>query len=181
MKYFTNNLRLKIFEALALLTLVGCIQSSDPTSEELIKLSPPTFGGSSNQFFTTASAKYVLFGECDPRSYGIEYSFDQTNWTAIPSGCQDGQFDISLVISTQKIIYARAKTKKGYTDSAKATIRLALPPTSPSFQIVTAGSALNSDSLGIPFTMSNTMTGKPTASTHFQLQSQITGMVYGGP
>lgn len=163
------------------LLLVSCVEPPAGTSIELIKINPPTFAGSSSQNFTTPTPQYVLVGGCDSRSYGIEYSFDAATWIEIPGGCQNEQFSIPLTVTAYKKVYARAKSKMGYTSSAFAWVRLALPPTTASYQTVVAGSAVGVGEPGIPFTMGHAFTGERLTGVNFRLNSSLTGIVYGEP
>lgn len=166
---------------LGCLILVACVEPPAGTSEELVKTDPPTFSGSTSQNFTTPTPQYVLIGNCDPRSYGIEYSHDETTWITVPGGCQNGQFSISLTVNAYKKVYARAQTKMGHTSAAYALVRLALPPTTASYQTVVAGSSVSVGELGIPFTMGHAFTGERLTGANFRLNSSLTGIVYGEP
>lgn len=174
--FFSQNILL-----LGFFLLVSCVEPPGTVTEELIKINPPSFSGSTSQNFTTPTPHYILWGDCDPRSYGIEYSYDQTTWITVPGGCQNGQFNLSLTVNAYKKIYARAKSKMGYTQAAYAMVRLALPPTTAAYQAVVAGSSVFEGDPGVPFTMGHAFTGERLSSAGFHLDSSLTGVVYGEP
>lgn len=159
--------------------IVGCSKLSDPTSEELIKTDPPLFLGKAMRDFTTPTVLYDLEGECDPKSFGIEYSYDDVVWTTLPGGCKNSHFKIHVLVNSRKQVYARAKTKFGFTSSAIASIRFLLPPTSPAYSVVTSGNAINEGDLGVQSSMGISMTSAPMASASMKLDSDVTGIVYG--
>jgi hypothetical protein len=155
----------------------ACVPSGKPTSEELIKTRPPTFMGASTASFTTGTPAYNLIGECDPISYGIEYSYNRITWTNHVPGCVGSAFNIPVITNGLRRIYVRSKTKLGFTDSAIATLRLILPPTSPAFQVVSAGNGANEGDGNTTFTM-GIMDGIPTSTVTEKLDTNITGVVY---
>ncbi len=161
--------------------VVACTQSGNPRSEELIKTSVPTFSGNQNASFSTGTVLYTLNGECDTISKGLEWSYDNSSWTSIAGGCAAGAFSIIVSVPTFVNVYVRALTKKGYTTPGIAHVQLILPPTTATFQFVTAGNASSfvGGLPGINFTMSGTTTGNPGTSGSHNLETHLTGLVYG--
>lgn len=104
--------------------------SSDPQIEELIKTRAPTFQGQAAKTYIVPGTFNTISGECDPISKGLEYSFNNSAWTTFVSGCVSGDFSVNVISTPRRLLYVRAKTKTGYTSTAVATVRLALPPTS---------------------------------------------------
>ena len=159
--------------------LTACAPSGGPQSEEIIKTRIPSFAGLNSTSFVTSTPAFVVSGECDPISYGLEYRYSNTEtWTTIPTGCVNGAFTFDIVVPKQVFVYVRARTKKGWTDSAIADIRLLLPPTSPTFQVVTAGSAIDEGSAGVQFTM-GVVTGERMVAGARNMDVNVTGIVYG--
>lgn len=111
--------------------LIGCVKSPSPVAEEVLKVSKPYFGLTPDQspLIYSPVINYTLNGTCDStNAYVHEWSFNQTTWT--PFTCTNNQFSISIVLTTQRIVYARSRGKFIYSDLGKATVRLLLPPTS---------------------------------------------------
>lgn len=159
--------------------LTACSPSGRPKSEELIKTRVPSFAGLNSTSFVTSTTDFVISGECDPISVGLEYQYSNTTtWTTIPTGCVNGAFTFNIVVPKQVFVYVRARTKKGWTGSALADIRLLLPPTSPAFQVVTAGSAVDAGSPGVQYTM-GVLTGDRMAVGTRNIDVNVTGIVYG--
>ena len=159
--------------------MLGCSATPDPSTEELIKTSVPTFSNSTERNFTTGTPQFTLDGECDPISFGLEYSYDQSNWTQISGGCKNSKFSIQVVVNTLKKVYVRAKTKMGYTASAIASIRLVLPPASAAYAVVTSGNAVTEGARGAQNSMGLSMTGVPMVGASKKLNTDVTGIVYG--
>lgn len=157
--------------------MLAACTSSAPTSEELIKTRPPTFLGASFADFTTGTPAYNLSGECDPISYGIEWSYNNVVWTTHVPGCVASAFTIPVISNGWRNVYVRSRTKLGYTAAGRARIRLILPPTSPIFQMVSAGNGANEGDGNATFTM-GVHEGKPTSTVTENLDSNITGVVY---
>ncbi|MDG0816173.1 hypothetical protein [Bdellovibrio svalbardensis] len=173
--------KLILLSSFTVCAVSACAPSENPISEDLIKTSPPTFSGLTTQNYTTPSVTFELNGECDTKSFGLEYSFDEQEWIKIPDGCLNGTFKIGLTIAKSKTVFARALTKKGRTSSSQATVRLVLPPTSPAFQTVTAGLSSDEGSKALQFTMSSSIQGKTLVNADFNLNSNVVGVVYGSP
>jgi hypothetical protein len=146
---------------------------------ELITTNPPTFLGKSTASFTTTTELFTLNGECDPKSKGLEWSQTGILWTTIAGGCTNGKFSFSLSIPHQKVISVRAVTEVSHTSSAVATITFVQPPTSPTLQVVTAGTQVDNGEAGVQFTMSEVTDGTPMVSATTQLDTHVTGIVYG--
>jgi hypothetical protein len=157
----------------------ACAPSGSPKSEEIIKTRAPSFSGLNSASFVTSTSAFIISGECDPISYGLEYRFSiSETWTSIPTGCVNGAFTFNIVVPKQVFVYVRARTKKGWTESAIADIRLLLAPTSPAFQVVTAGSAIDDGSTGVQFTM-GVVTGERMVAGAQNIDVNVTGIVYG--
>ncbi len=127
----------------------GCTKSPGGSVEELIKTNPPNFDGQLTKTFLAPSTTYELNGNCDPISYGIEWSYNNSTWTEISGGCPNSTFKITVVFSSRKTVYVRARVKTGYTATAIATIKLLLPPTSPSVNMVQGSVSDLEDSTGM--------------------------------
>lgn len=155
----------------------GC--SPSPSSEELIKTDIPTFDGSENYSATTPTTSFVLLGTCDKKSYGLEYSYDGVSWTLLANDCATGRFSMQLVVRSIVNVLVRAKTKMGHTAAAKATVRFVLPPTSPSFQIVSSGNAVDDTERKVQFTSSTVGEEGHLSSATMNLQTGVTGITYG--
>ena len=157
--------------------LLNACTSDAPTSEELIKTATPTFMGSTTASFTTGTPAYNLTGECDPISYGIEYSYNGVTWTTHAPGCVGGAFNIPVITNGMRTIRVRSRTKLGFTPSAVATLRLILPPTSPAFQVVSAGHGASEGDGNTTYTI-GVVDGIPTSTVTENLDTNITGTVY---
>ncbi|WP_413612343.1 hypothetical protein [Bdellovibrio sp. HCB-110] len=166
---------------LSILTFASCTPASSPlpSSEELIKTEVPTFDGSENYSTTTSTTSFVLLGGCDQKSYGLEYSYDGTSWMLLMNDCATGRFSIHLVVRSVLNVYVRAKTKMGHTAAARATVRFVLPPTSPSFQIVSSGNSVEDIDRKIQFTSSIAGEEGHYTSPTMNLQTGVTGITYG--
>lgn len=125
--------------AWALLFSSGCVKSPENSIDELLKTNQPTFGGQTERMFTTPSTRFTLKGECDPLSYKIEYSYNEISWTEISGACPKGSFSIPVFVEAEIIVYVRARAKFIYTPTSVATVRLALPPSSPHFKLTNSG------------------------------------------
>lgn len=159
--------------------LTACAPSGGPQSEEIVKTKVPTFSGLNSASFVTTTTSYVITGECDPASYGMEYKYsNEETWTTIAAGCVNGAFTFNVVVPKQVFVYIRARTKKGWTEAAVADIRLLLAPTSPAFQVVTAGSAIDEGATGVQFTM-GAVTGDRIVAGSRNIDVNITGIAYG--
>jgi hypothetical protein len=159
-------------------SMIACTPSENPMSEDLIKTSIPQFSGGQSASFTTTTAAFTLYGDCDPISKGLEWSYDQKTWKPIDGGCNNGAFQLNIVVAKTKNVYVRATTKMGYTPAAVAFVRFVLPPTTAAFQVVSAGTAIESDEPGIQFTMSGTSTSTDMESPSARLDLHMTGLVY---
>jgi len=158
--------------------ILSACTSSAPTSEELIKTRQPTFLGLPTGSFTTGTPAYNLDGECDPISYGIEWSYNRVVWNTHAPGCVAGTFSIPVIIPGLRTVYVRSRTKLGFTAPAIASIRFVLPPTAPVFQMVSSGNAATEGDGNVTFTM-GVHEGKSTSTVTENLDSNITGIVYG--
>ena len=156
----------------------GCTKSPPGTVEELVKTRPPTFSGQSTISIASPSNTYLLQGECDPISYGLEYSFNNSSWTQIAGGCANSAFQITVIFARTRKVYVRAKTKTGYTGSAVATIRLALPPTSPQLSFVNGGSADAEDERGMQSGLESLSTPFSDTTGSVKVQSSIVDVIY---
>jgi hypothetical protein len=164
------------------LLTVGCVKSSSPAIEELIKTRPPTFSGSTNFNGTTPSSPYLLNGECDPISYGLEYSYDNATWTDVAGGCPaGGTWSITLVFAGSQTVYARARTKNGYTSVSRAIITIVIPPNASMFSLVASGHSDPHGGLGTQNSISHGIAGTadPLANGAVKLHLEIPGITYG--
>lgn len=160
--------------------LISCSQESqEPISEELSKVTAPTIGGLASSSLSTTSQFYILNGECDATGRQLQWSEDAAAWVEVDGGCAGGTFSQRITVQESKIVYIRSLTKKGYTSPASVYIRLVLPPTSPSFQFVSSGSRARVGQHPLPFTASGTFNGVSDSSDTMNLDSHITGIVYG--
>jgi len=178
---FTTSRKLQVVAKLcALFTLAACTASNEPQSEELIKTNPPTINGASEINMTVPSVRYTIVGECDPISKGIEYSINDRPWKELATGCTTlGAFTLPNVYTPKNAkVMVRAKTKLGITSACTAYLRLVLPPTAPSFQLVTAGNAVDEAPDTLNFTMSS-LDGATSASTSFEVFVNTIGIIFG--
>jgi len=128
----------------AILVSTACTKSPKGSVEELIKTRQPTFNGATYRLINAPSVVYALNGECDPISYGIQYSTNaQATWSDLAGGCNGGSFTIVLNLAAETFVYVRARTKTGYTAASLAQIRITLPATSPFLKITNAGKSQN--------------------------------------
>lgn len=134
-----------------MISSIACTKSPGGSVEELIKTGAPNFNGLLTQTFWSPSTVYLLNGNCDPIAYGTEWSYDNSTWTdfAGAGGCPNGTFSLTVNFSARKRVYVRARTKTGYTATAIATIRLQLPPTSPSLHLANGSSSMDEEGLGM--------------------------------
>jgi len=134
-----------------LITSIACTKSPGGSVEELIKTGAPNFNGLLQQTFWSPSTVYLLTGNCDPIAYATEWSYDNSTWTefAGAGGCPNGTFSLTVNFSARKKVYVRARTKTGYTATAIATIRLQLPPTSPTLHLANGSSSHDEEGLGM--------------------------------
>lgn len=164
--------------AISSMAAIGC--SPSPSSEELIKTAAPNFDGADSFSATTSTTSFVLMGNCDQKSYGLEYSFDGSIWTTLVNDCSTGRFTMQLIVRRVVNVQIRAKTKMGYTASAKATVRFALAPTSASFEVVSAGNAVDGEDKKLQFTSSTGAATGHYSSPTMNLQTGVTGVTYHG-
>lgn len=152
-----------------------------PEVEELVKTNPPTFNGKTSLNVTATSSPHTLHGECDTRSFGLEYSFDQTTWIELSGGCpSNGEFSLEITLNPTREVFARGRTKMGFTSTAKAFVRLVLPQTAPTFATVTAGSvkAAGQD-MGVEATVSSGASLEELDNGLEILNTGVLGIVYG--
>lgn len=103
------------------LLLTGC--HSLLRTEKQIKVVAPTFKGSEVYTAVIPKSHFVLLGNCDDKSTGLEYSFDEKNWSTLAPDCASGRFSLHLVVRDLVNVFIRAKTPEGYTGVARATIQ----------------------------------------------------------
>jgi hypothetical protein len=179
--YYIVNINLSFFLFFSsIVILSGCAKSPDPEVRELVASRPPTFGGLENRSYTTASSPYTLNGECEPRHYGLEISYDQINWSPLNPGCRpNGTFSFVVEVPSEIEVFIRAKTKLGYTPISKAYVRLLLPPTSPFYANVTAGAVrFPGFKMGIESTMSINFSNETLEDSDVKVFTGILGVVY---
>jgi len=176
---------LKITDIFLILTFVlsGCVQSSNPNSQELNPVRQPTFGGLTNHNYTTPSdINFVLQGECDPNSYGLQYSYDDISWTQLSGGCpSNGKFSLTFNVNPLVNAYARAQSKTTVTGASHATVTLILPPTAPAFNFQVSSNSDPSGQLGTQNCIAYGVTADPMSNANNYLHNDITGIVYDGP
>lgn len=172
----------RIWRALLLLEvagLVACTQSPQGSVEELVKTQRPSFGGKFERRFMTPSKFYVLNGECDPQSYGLFYSYDNSNWTEIPGSCPTGTFAVSLVVNVPTItVYVRAKTKFSYTEPSVATIVNTRPPTAHFMKLASAG-PFNSDGTVATQSEMSFMSAETLSNGIHSIKTSLVDIIYG--
>lgn len=166
-----------LFTVLTAWMLASCTQSPSGSVTELIVTRPPTLSGQSSRVYTTAATTYDFDGECDPISYGIEWSLNGGPWNAITDGCPNGTFHISISLSQEARVLIRAKTKTGYTSSAVATVRFVLPPNSPFMKFASSGRADNEFVGGSQNEVSDT-SAKTLTNGAIILKSSMADMIY---
>ncbi len=159
----------------------GCSKSGSPSIGELVVTRPPTFGGLLDHNYVTPVTTFSLAGECDPISYGLQYSYNNSSWTDIPGGCPaNGHFTLNFLVTPRKDVWARAVTKNGTSSSAHANVRLLLPPTSPAFSVAQSAGA-EEDGNGNQSVMGINFDNKPMSSVFNKLYTDIVGIVYDSP
>lgn len=167
-----------VFLSLNFVLLTACTKSPGGSVEELIKTNPPNFGGQLTKTFLSPSTSYLLSGNCDPISYGVEWSYNNSTWTEFTGGCPAGTFSLTVVFAGRKTVYVRARTKTGYTATAIATIRLLLPPTSPQLNLVNGSNSDNEDGAGMQSSMESMLTALSTGNGVVTLQSSSVDSAY---
>lgn len=126
----------------AIFVLCSCMKSPPPSVSDLIPITAPAFSGANNKgIINTPSHTAVVQGSCDPKTFTLEYSTDNSTWTQIAGGCPTGQFSVSVAVPQYTNIYARAHSKLSTTSTAHALVRYLLPPTSPSLTLVNTSSS----------------------------------------
>ncbi len=73
------------------------------------------------------------------RGKGLQYSYNQTVWLEVVSGCVNGAFVIPTFVSSISNIYVRSTTDGGFTKSAHALVKWGGPTGTHEFQLVTSG------------------------------------------
>ncbi len=120
----------------------ACMKSPSPSVSDLTPISAPVFNGANNQgIINSASHTATVQITCDPKSYIVEYSLNNSTWTQIAGGCPTGQLSISLSLPQYQNVYARAQSKLSTTSTAHALVRYLLPPTSPTLTLVNMSSS----------------------------------------
>jgi hypothetical protein len=161
-------------------SVLGCAKSSHPSINELIKTRPPTFQNRAERNYTTSSnGPFVLNGECDPISYGLQYSYDKITWTELSGGCAGKRFSITITLSSYSHVWVRARTKKSFTSAAHAFVRMVLPPTSPAFSLAVSGHAGAANTAETQNSVGYSFTAVPMDNGVNQLWHDIVGIVYG--
>lgn len=173
-----------MFKQLCLLficvSLASCAKtSSDPQIEELIKTRAPTFDGQAAKTYIVPGTFNTITGECDPISKGLEYSFDASNWTTFVSGCASGSFSVAVISAPRRLLYVRAKTKTGYTSTAVATVRIAVPPTSPVVAAVLSSRTDEDGERGGTNAFTYSFTGDASQNGAHTANFNIIGTAYG--
>ncbi len=161
---------------------IACTKSPGGSVEELIKTAAPNFNGLLTQTFLSASTTYVLNGNCDPISYGVEWSYNNSTWTEFPGGCPLGTFTLTVNFGGRKKVYIRARTKTGYTATAIATIKLLLPPTSPRLNLVNGSVSDDEEGRGMQASLESVATAlsdTTPAATPVKIQSSSVDTAYG--
>lgn len=142
-----------------LYTMTGCSGSGGGfTSAEtpLQQLNPPTFGGQLNRTFTSPSTTYTIVGECDPKSTLLEWTTNQQNWIKVVGACTTGGFAITVSFSRQIRVWVRAQANGSISETAVATVRLALPPSGAQLTLTSAGQADEDEGVGLQSSMLST-------------------------
>ncbi len=162
-----------------ILSTVACTKSPGGSVEELIKTAPPMFNGQLTATFYSPTTTHLLTGTCDPISYALEYSLDnQASWITYPGGCPNATFSVTVLFSSRKKVYVRAKTKTGYTATAIATIRLLLPPTSPVLNFVQSSSSDMEDGRGSQSAIEHTFTSLSDTNGMVKIQTSVVDSAY---
>lgn len=184
-KLFTSiyslNYRVAITAVVCLsaVNLIACTKSPGGSVEELIKTNPPNFGGQLTKTFLSPSTTYALSGNCDPISYGVEWSYNNSTWTEFSGGCPNGTFSLNVLFAGRKLVYVRARTKTGYTATAIATIKLLLPPTSPQFNLANGSNSDNEDGAGMQSSTESLATALSATTGTVKIQSSSVDSAYG--
>jgi hypothetical protein len=176
-----NTLRGLAFVAglLSFVLTSACSKSGNPSIGELFVTRPPTFGSLTDHSYTTLVPAFTLNGECDPNAYGLQYSFDNTNWTDYSGGCpSSGTFSLNLTIQPRKNIWARERTKNGVTSEAHAFVRIVLPPTAPDFSVAQTA-AQDEDGQGMQAIMGINFDNQPGSNLANNIYWDIVEIVYG--
>ena len=158
----------------------GCAPASpDAEVEDLIKINAPLFDDQSSSRFSSPSKDYVVHGSCDPKGSLLEYSFDQSTWTAVPAGCDDaGNFQIPVRVNSVITVYVRSKGKFKYTDTASARIVRLLPPTSPALEFAASSKSMEEGQEGTQNLISLNFSGEILESAFHRLANSLVGIVY---
>lgn len=165
---------------LIMISLTACAKiSSDPEIEELIKTRAPTFDGQASKIYIVPGVNNTITGECDPISKTIEYSFDSSTWVSITGGCPAGTFSVAVHSAPRRHVYARSKTKTGYTSSGHAQVDLAVPPSSPEMNAVISSRTDDDGATGGTNTLGYNFTGDSSASAAHNAHFGIIGTTYG--
>ncbi len=156
--------------------------SPNPTVSEISTTNSPTFNDHKNNNvanITTLVTSYTLKGDCDPGSYSLEYSYDNSTWTPIDGGCPaSGKFSINLTVKGPVTVYCRAKGKFKYTEVAIANVLLGVPPTSNLAEFVISSRSDNEGGNRAQTTMSTNLPGFKNSNTDFILRTGTTGVLY---
>ncbi len=126
----------------AMFVLCSCMKSPPPSVSDLMPIEAPAFSGANNKgIINSPSHTAIVQGSCDPKTYTLEYSTDNSTWTQIAGACPTGQFSISIAVPQYMNVYARASSKLSTTSTAHVLVRYLLPPTSPSLTLVNTSSS----------------------------------------
>lgn len=156
----------------------GCVPSSKPTFEEILKISAPNFFGKVETLVSSPTQSYTLEGSCDTSAKLTEYSFDQTTWTE--ATCTDGKFLVHLTLLSYADVWARSKGKFNYSEIAHARVRFLLPPTSDT--IVAGNSSRSSNFNAVHLTtqnmLANTFEGSAVQNGSKTIHTLLPRVVY---
>lgn len=167
-----------------MIALTACAPSPNPKVQDLVSLSPPTLNGITERAFTSSSNVFVLSGECDSNSLGMEYSKDMAggNWLEIPDGCSNGTFSIAIKLTKGiETVYVRGRGRFTFTDAAIARIRYLLPPTAPLITAVSSSASNVSDDIGwgTQNAIGIVHSGTPLANSRHRVSTFLPGVIYG--
>ena len=163
---------------------MGCSASPPPQVEDLIKTSQPTIEGSYNASLTAPATSFVVGGDCDTKSYGIEYSLNSgLIWLDAPNGCgANGKYSLTVTVNPRVHLQVRAKTKFGSTDASKALITLAVPPSSPIGVFATSSASHTEGEEGSQNTVTHAISSGPNgslSSTSYNIDVGVLGAAFG--